>query len=207
MPADKQREALDFVIENTFFDEAYGLTPELLSHMTTDYFGSFFERLMNEPAWPVHDRIIGIQATALSQIMNPTTLRRVYDNEFRVPSDEDAFTLPEIMDKVTDAVWKELDKSPKGKFSERKPAISSLRRNLQTEHLQRLFDLAGEERGGSAAMKPIANLAAMTLKDLQPKLEKAAENEKFDAYTQAHLLDAHERVKKWIESQYVFRTN
>lgn len=201
--ADKQRAAIDFVIENTFFDECFGLTPELLAHMTTDYFGSFMSRMTNEPAWPVHDRILGIQASALSQLMNPTTLRRVYDNEFRVPSDQDAVTLNEILNKITVAIWKELDEMPKGKFTERKPAISSLRRNLQTEHLQRLFDLASERRGGSAAMKPIANLAAMTLKNLQKKLEKAAENEKFDVYTKAHLQDANVRVTKWIESQYV----
>jgi hypothetical protein len=111
--------------------------------------------------------------------------------------------LNEILNKRTVAIWKELDEMPKGKFTERKPAISSLRRNLQTEHLQRLFDLASERRGGSAAMKPIANLAAMTLKNLQKKLEKAAENEKFDVYTKAHLQDANVRVTKWIESQYV----
>ena len=44
---------------------------------------------------------MGIQASALSQLMNPTTLRRVYDNEFRVPADEDAVTLFEILNKVT----------------------------------------------------------------------------------------------------------
>ena len=31
VPVQQQREALDFVIENTFFDEAFGLTPELLT--------------------------------------------------------------------------------------------------------------------------------------------------------------------------------
>ncbi|MFT5302847.1 MAG: hypothetical protein ACI814_003664, partial [Mariniblastus sp.] len=203
VPAAKQRAALDFVIENAFFDEAYGLTPELLTHMTTDFFGGFIQRMTEEPAWPVHDRIMGVQATVLSQLMNPTTLRRVYDNEFRVPSGEDAVTLNEILDKVTKAIWQELDDMPKGKFTERKPAISSLRRNLQTEHLQRLFDLAAERRGGSAAMKPIANLAAMKLKELQSQLEKAEANDNLDAYTKAHLMDANVRVTKWLESQYV----
>ncbi len=204
--AEKQREALKFVVDNTFFDEAYGLSPELLNHMTVDYFGDTFDRLMNEPAWPIHDRIMGVQASALSQLLGPTTLRRVYDNEFRVPADEDAITMKEVMDTVTDAIWKEVVDTPKGKFSERKPAISSLRRNLQTEHLERLFDLAGA-RGGSAAMKPISNLAAMTIKDLQEKLEKAAENDQFDAYTRAHLNDSLVRVSKWLESQYVMSAN
>ena len=207
VPVDKQRAALDFVIEHSFRDEAYGLTPELLTHMTTDYFGDFFERIMNEPAWPVHDRIMGIQASTLSQLMNPTVLRRVYDNEFRIPEDEDAVTLKEILDKVSNSIWTELDETPKGKFTERKPAISSLRRNLQTEHMQRLFDLAAERRGGSTALKPIANLAAMQLNELQEKLEKASKNDKLDAYTRAHLMDANVRITKWLESQYVVQTD
>ncbi|MFK7766961.1 MAG: zinc-dependent metalloprotease [Mariniblastus sp.] len=206
VPAEKQRDALKFIVENTFADEAFGLSPELLEHMSSDHFGGFSFSITSEPAWPVHDRIMGIQAAALSQIMSPTTLRRVYDNEFRVPSDEDAVTLHEILDTVTDSVWEELDKAPKGKFTERKPAISSLRRNLQTEHLQRLFDL-GAQRGGSAAMKPIANLAAMSIKELEEKLKKAAANTKYDAYTRAHLSDSHVRVTKWIESQYVVRAD
>ncbi|MEM7783200.1 MAG: zinc-dependent metalloprotease, partial [Planctomycetota bacterium] len=53
VPAEQQRAALEFVIENTFYDEAFGLTPELLSYMTSDYFGDFFSRMTNEPAWPV----------------------------------------------------------------------------------------------------------------------------------------------------------
>ena len=94
----------------------------------------------------------------------------------------------------------------KGKFTERKPAISSLRRNLQSEHLQRLFDLASE-REGSAAMKPIANLASMSLKELRDKLKKASENENLDAYSIAHLKDAEEQVTKFIDSQYVVNNN
>ena len=54
--------------------------------------------LNNEPTWPVHDRIAGIQAAALTMLMNPTTLRRVYDNECRIPTDQDALTLPELLD-------------------------------------------------------------------------------------------------------------
>ena len=200
---DRQRDAMNFVIENTFFDDAYGLTPELINHMTVDYFSrSFF----SEPAWPVHDRIMGIQATAMSQLLGPTTLRRIYDNEFRVPSDKEALTLTEVLDTVSDAVWKELEDAPKGKFTEREPAISSLRRNLQSEYLQRLFDL-GSARSGSAAMKPISNLAALKLRDVKEKLEKAAKIDKYDAYTRAHLQDSLVRVEKWLEAQYVVRAD
>jgi hypothetical protein len=175
--------------------------------MTSDYFGGFVSRMTNEPAWPVHDRVMGVQAAVLSQLMNPTTLRRVYDNEFRVPSDQDAVTLNEILNKVSVAIWSEINEAPKGKFTERNPAISSLRRNLQTEHMQRLFDLGSEKRGGSAAMKPIANLASLQLAELNEKLQKAVKNDNYDAYTKAHLVDAQTRIQKWLDAQYVISAN
>ena len=206
VPVEQQREALAFVVENAFSDESYGLTPELLTHMPGDHFADYFTQVTNEHAWPVHDRIMGIQASALSQLLNPTVLRRVYDNEFRIPEDEEALTLNELLTTVSDSIWTELEKAPRGKFSERKPAISSLRRNLQSEHIQRLMDLGVSRRGG-AAMKPIANLAAMNLRELKTKLEKSAKSTKLDAYTKAHLQDALLRVTKWIDAQYVVRAN
>ena len=196
--AETQRAAFNFVVENTFADDVYGLNPELLAHMTKDSWGFSFGS-SGEAAWPVHDQIIGLQASTLSQLMNPTTLRRVYDNEFRVPADEEAFTLNEMMTTLTEAIWDELDSKMGGKFSERKPAISSLRRDLQTEYLERLFDLANTTQSRTAAMKPISNLAAMTLKELAEKLEKASERKNLDAYTKAHLVDSHARVQRWIE--------
>jgi len=206
VPVELQRDALKFVVENAFRDESYGLTPELLLHMPGDHFADYFTQVTNEHAWPVHDRVMGIQASTLSQLLNPTVLRRVYDNEFRIPEDEEALTLNELLTTVSDSIWTELGKAPRGKFSERKPAISSLRRNLQSEHIQRLMDLGLSRRGG-AAMKPIANLAAMNLRDLKTKLEKSAKSTKLDAYTKAHLQDALLRVTKWIDAQYIMQAN
>ena len=208
VPTEMQRKALAFVIENTLFDEAFGLTPELLLHMTSDSWssGGFFSA-SNEPAWPIHDRIMGIQASAMSQLLNPTTLRRVYDNELRIDPKEEALTLVDIMDAVTKAVWKELDEAPKGEYSERTPAVSSLRRNLQSEHLDRLMDLSKSSQSSSAAMKPIANLASMTLRDLKKKVDKAAENSNYDSYTLSHFQDAATRIQKWMDSQYVTNLN
>ena len=107
---------------------------------------------------------------------------------------------------INDAIWKELDELPSGEFTVRKPAISSLRRNLQTESIERLFDLAGE-RDGAAAMKPIANLSVLMLKKVKDKLETASKQENLDDYSQAHLEDALQRVTKWLDSQYVYNTN
>ncbi len=100
VPAEQQRAALKFVIETTFNDEAYGLTPKLLERMSVDKWldGGSHSSMSNEATWPIHDRILGVQASALTWLMNPTTLRRVYDNELRLPEDEDTLTLPELLE-------------------------------------------------------------------------------------------------------------
>ncbi len=206
VPAETQRKAFDFVVNHAFNDEVYGLTPELLVHMTNDNWNPSFGA-SSEAAWPVHDHVMGVQASALSQLMNPTVLRRVYDNEFRVPAAEEAFTLNEMMNSLSDAIWEEVDGKLSGKFNERKPAISSLRRNLQAEHLERLFDLANTFKSNTAAMKPIANLASMKLKRLLEKLKEVCEKDNLDAYTAAHLTDCRDRVQKWVDGTVTFPAN
>ncbi len=200
--ASLQRDALDFVVENTFRDEAFGLTPDLLVHLVGDSWRDGPGRGSDEAAWPVHDRVMALQASALTQLMNPSTLRRVYDNELRTAADADALTLNELLSKVTSAVWTELETPFAGQFSDRKPAVSSLRRNLQAEHVQRLFDLANAGTSGNAAMKPISNLAAQTLRNLRGKLAEA-KNASVDAYTAAHIADLHDRIDRWAEGKFV----
>ncbi len=204
VPAETQREAMNFVIENTFRDEAYGLTPELLVHLIGDSWrdGGGFSSF-GDPTWPVHDQVMGLQASALSQLMNPSVLRRVYDNELRTKPDVDALTMNELMNTITKSIWSELDNKPKGKATEREPAISSLRRNLQGEHVDRLFDLTDAGSGSIAAMKPIANLAAQTLKDLHKKLADARKVDSLDAYTSAHLNDMYDRIDRWVEGKFM----
>lgn len=203
VPVAQQRAALKFVIDNSFADDAFGLTPELLRKMTVDKWedGGNGNPGM-EPTWPIHDRISGIQASALTMLMNPTTLRRVYDNEFMVPGGEDALTLPELMDGVSSAVWSELDKMPDNKGTARQPAISSLRRNLQREHMERLIDLSLGD-GSGAAGKTISNLATAKLREIQEKITKSLSN-KLDPYTTAHLSEAKLRIGKALEAQYIY---
>ena len=207
VPADKQRRALRFVIENTFRDEAFGLTPELLAKMTVDKWwdAGGFRQIFQDPTWPVHDRIMGIQAAALSMVMNPTTLNRVYDNEFRIPADQDALTLPEVLFTISDEVWSELDGSVTETHTARQPMISSLRRNLQSEHLERMIDLSMIDSGFGASSKPISTLSRRKLRELRDRIEQVMESDgsRIDPYTTAHLDEARVRIERALEAQYI----
>jgi hypothetical protein len=207
--AEKQREALQFVVQNGFYDEAFGLTPEMLRHMTTESWMDPGNRL-EEPTWPVHDRILGIQASMLTAIMNPTTLRRVYDNEFIVAPDEDALTLHEVVTTVTDAVWEELDGDVSKRYSVREPMISSMRRNLQAEHVDRLIDLTMPGGMFGAAARPISTLSRMTLTDLNEQIDTVldgASANRLDPYTQAHLMEVSQKIEKALDADYIYNAS
>lgn len=202
-----QRTALRFVIENAFRDEAFGLTPEMLKYLTVEKWWDD-NSAAQDPAFPVHDRIMGIQASVLTMLMNPSTLGRVYDNEFRVPADQDAFTLPELFEALRQEIWSEIQLSspPMKNYTVRQPMVSSLRRNLQREHIDRLIDLTGPNALIGAASKPVTNLALADLRAIKKQIDHVLERGegKIDPYTSAHLTEASLRIEQVLDAQYVY---
>ena len=165
--------------------------------------------MSNEATWPIHDRVLGVQASALTWLMNPTTLRRVYDNEMRLPADQDTLTLPELLSAVSNEAWSELEGDCPDNRSARQPMISSLRRNLQREHMQRLVDLILESSNDTAAFNAISNLARMELRSLISKIADSLERcgDKMDAYSKAHLAETVQRAERALEAGYTYGGN
>lgn len=205
-----QRRALKFVIDNTFRDDAFGLNDDLLYKMTVTKWWDEggLSSIGQDQTLDVHDRIAAIQTSAMTMILNPTTLRRAYDNEFRVDKSKDALTVAEIMDTISAGVWDELDKAPSKSYTNRDTMISSLRRNLQRQHIERLTSLANPSWAFGAAGKPVSTLAILQLRELDGKLGKALENKgRLDRYTLAHLSDCQTRVKRALDAQYIANLN
>lgn len=203
---EKQREALAFVLANAFRDDAFGITPELVNKLTVEKW--FSDRSARASStWGIMDAIAATQNLALTLLMNPSTLGRVYDNELRIPADEDAMTMPELFGTVTDEVYAELAAEDifDGEYTERAPFISAFRRNLQADLTDRLIALA---TGKARVDRPIRQLALMELIELnehmnellgdQPKARKV-----LDAYSRSHLMDMHERTTKALEGVYI----
>lgn len=208
--AEQQRAALSFVIDNSFKDEAFGITPELLRHTTTDkWFDEYgYREAIADATLPIHDQVMGVQASAMTMLLNPQTLQRVYDLELYIPADQDALTLAEVMTTVKKAAWSELDGNASGKFTERAPMISSFRRNLQREHLERLIDLSMGTSTTNAASMPVKTLAVAQLRELLGKIEGRTKNASgVDAYTSAHLGECKTRIEKALDAAYIYNAD
>jgi len=206
VPASQQREALDFVISNSFHDEAFGITPELLRHTTVDkwFDEQGFRDALADATWPIHDQVMGVQSSAMTMLLNPQTLQRVYDLEMFSDADVDVLTLAEVLETVKSAAWSELGESSSKKYTARKPMISSLRRNLQREHLERLIDLSMASDGFSAVEMPSKTLAVAQLRSLHGEIEGMADAKNLDPYTSAHLGECAVRIEKALDAAYIY---
>jgi hypothetical protein len=80
--------------------------------------------------------------------------------------------------------------------------FSTLARNLQREHLNRLIDLARGMQWPNASGATIATLARQQLRDIRDRISEYSQLE-LDDYTRAHLADSGERIDRALEAAYI----
>ncbi len=200
---ERQRDAIAFICRTAFRDEAFGLSPELLARLGTDQWWD--SNINDRQDWPVHDAVFGVQASALTALLNPTRIARILDNQVRTPAGRDALSVPELFNAVRTEIWSELAGQDLGRGStDRDPAISSLRRHLQAEHVRRLIELGtGLRWPGSAAATVIA-IAREELRSLQAAIAAVRERP-MDTASRAHLNDIHQRIEQALQAAYLRR--
>ena len=197
--AQKQRDALALLEEKVFSDKPFQFPPELLNHLAATRWDHWGSRPPLRTDYPIHQTIAMWQERILTQLLSPLTLQRIYDSELRVPADQDAFTSAELIRRLTASIFTEAEKMEGGQYTERKPAISSLRRNLQRIYLQRLSEIA---MGDSSAPPDVQSVSFAELKSLKEKIDKLLSgNVNFDTYTKAHMQESSNRIAKVLDAR------
>ena len=208
--AEQQRAALAFVLDNMMQDENYGLSSDLLRKMPVDkwYDEGGSRDLASSGVFTIHDRIGGMQESALVMVTNPGTINRVYDNELRDSDLEDILTVSEMMNMIRASVWTELNGEIDGTYTASDPYISSLRRNLQRAHMERLLEMASPNNGFGATSNTVSSLARMQLKQLHNDIPGVLDRRsRLDDYTVAHLDNMHEIIGRAMDSQYIYNAS
>ena len=86
-----------------------------------------------------------------------------------------------------------------GEYTNRKPAITSLRRNLQRLYLKRLANIA---MGRMFAPQDCQTVAYAELLALAERMEKLLNsNITLDSYSRAHLLESSSRIGKVADAR------
>ncbi|MEW4455961.1 zinc-dependent metalloprotease [Bremerella sp. JC817] len=199
VPAEKQREVMTLLSEQVFSDAPFQFDADLYNKLAPSHWNHWGTNFDVKGDYAIHDTISRWQSQILSRMMGAMNLERMHDAELKVPADEDAFTTAEMIQSLTDSIYSELDSLEEGEYTVRKPAISSLRRNLQRDYLQRLSTLA---MGDAFAPADCQTIAYAQLIDLQEKLEELQEKDlELDPYTRAHLLETTRRIEKVLDAE------
>ena len=197
--ANKQREALTLLEEQVLSDKPFQFPPQLYNYLAGTRWDHWGTQMPARQDYPVHEVIAMWQGRILQQLMSPLTLERLHDSELHVPADQDVLTTPELLQRLTKSVFSEVDKLPDGEFTNRKPAISSLRRNLQRVYLKRLSQLA---MGNSGAPQDCQTVAYSELTALEGRMNTLLKNNsKLDTYSRAHLEESSSRIHKVLEAR------
>ena len=192
-----QREAMNLISEQVFGVEPYSVKPELYNLLAPSRWSHWGASSPTRPDFPAHDYVAMWQSRVLSQLLSSLTLERLHDSELKVAADQDAFTTAELLEKLTKAIFQELDNLEDREYTNRKPAINSLRRNLQRIYLSRLGNIA---MSNTFAPEDCQAVAYMILDDLKGKLEKVSEKDGLDLYTKAHLKASRDRINKVLDA-------
>lgn len=197
-----QRDALAFLEESMFSDKNFKFPPELLNQLGWSNWNHWGIRETTRKDFGIHDFILQWQSRVLDQLLSSVTLRRMHDAELKAPSDADVLTTAELLSRLTKAIYSEVESTKEGDYTNRKPAISSLRRNLQRTYLQELSELA---LGTSAAPQDCQTIAYSELVNLQQRIKSLLDNQpvssKLDAYSRSHLQESAARIAKVLDAK------
>jgi hypothetical protein len=196
---ERQRESLKLLEEQVFSDMPFNFPTEIYGFLASSNWRHWGQsRLISRKDFPLHDVISMWQTRVLMQLLSSTTLRRMHDTELKTPPDQDLLTTAELIERLTMSIFSELESVKDGDFTDRKPAISSLRRNLQREYLRMLSYIA---MGNTAAPDDCQTIAFAELSELEARIgQMLKSNMKLDNYSRAHLQESASRISKVLNA-------
>jgi len=185
--AQKQQQALDFIINNIFSLSEKSLPDsEVLNKLAPERMpGADHGATLDVQ---IYNTILSIQQSALNYMYEPTVLRRLNNMSLKYKKDEPKFGLEELFHGVREGIWTEIAKGEN---------INSFRRGLQRAHMERLIAIYLSD--SRAYPSDAIALARNDLKLIKDNCSSAAVDSNINDITRAHLEDITARINTALE--------
>ncbi|TAF11046.1 MAG: DUF5117 domain-containing protein [Nostocales cyanobacterium] len=184
----QQREALATLHEYVFAEDALKFSPQLLNKLAPSrwrHWGSTPKT--GRLDYPVHDLVLFVQSSVLSDLLSSDRLSRMKDIELKSEPGK-ALSIPELFTTLQTGIWTEVVQ-PQGKLK-----ISSLRRGLQRQYVNFLTAMVLRK---ADVPEDARTIAWYKLKQLDQQLKRVKSE---DEYTKAHLLETRDRIEKTLNA-------
>ena len=192
VPAEKQREALNFILTKILAIDAFKFDPNLLNKLAPERSGDFTGSVwrMNRIDYPIHDKIRSIQSGAIYRLHHPRIFARIQDNELKFLEGESIYSLSEHFQTITNYLWSEL------KLNDN---INSFRRDLQKSHVEVLTTILLNKKNYFTS-DAIA-LSRHNLKEIHRKIKTSLDVGYFNEYSEAHLSECANKIQSAYKAQ------
>jgi hypothetical protein len=191
VPAAKQREALNFIIENGFAPDAFALPPGMMNLLADNkiqdwqnpmyVYGRRFD-------FPLTGWVGAIHNALLLRLLHPMLLQKVVEVEYKV---DDPYRLSELFSSLTNAVWYG-NMTPSGR-------TAVMQRNLQRIYLHRLIQMTVAPVGGTP--HEAVALARLHLTRLDSRIDDALAQQGLSDEAQAHLVESKSRIDRALDAE------
>jgi hypothetical protein len=205
----QQRDAIAMLGDSLFKDDFFTLDPELLNDLAASRWYDWTSSASSRVDYPVHQMIGSMQSYALFNLCAPQVLQRVYDAELKSKAD-DKFTAAELIGSVRSLIWGDLNVSNNASYTDAKPMLSSIRRNLQKQHLQ--YMLASVDAPSGALTSPdLQSMVGFSMRELSDQIggvlekTKSANNggPKLDFAPRAHLSECKSKIDRVLSAPHM----
>ena len=198
LTAKEQREGLKLVADHVFRTPSYD--PKLLNYLPATHWSHWGIVESYRLDYPIAEYVATMQEMILYDLLNPMTMARLHDNELKIVSDADRYTLAEHLRTVVETIFTEWKDGKAGKYSDTKPYIAEFRRNLQRMALKDLAYLVQEPYSGPEDARTLARMHLQSL-DTQIAALFAKRDFQLDDYTKAHLQDCQKRIEQVLNAR------
>jgi len=169
-PVARQREALTLITRDFFRADSFRFKPEFLSRIGIDQ----FERPAN-PIVSIADPVLNVQKAILDHLMSDTVAARLLDSQDKVADRSRVLRLSELHETLQAAIWSEAQTGAE---------TTTLRRNLQREHLRRVANAL--TKPAASAPADAASLLRENARRLASALRAAQSRPGLSKETRAH---------------------
>jgi hypothetical protein len=195
VPAAAQREALDLMLKTVLGADGLSLSPALQRRLAPDYLDRAEGAVPTD--FSVQQRLLLLQRALLNFLLSDVIATRILDSVPKFDDPKQAFALGEIYGRLAEDVWRELDN---------RAVVSSARRDLQRDHVNRLSLAVVRPTGtGRADVRGhLREQARALLARLDAALKtRATTKDGFDAETRAHLADSADTLRQALAATIV----
>jgi hypothetical protein len=186
----RQRAALDALARHVFAADSLRPSPGLQRKLASDFDdgpGTDFS---------VVEAVLGLQRTALGQLMSDAVASRLLDSETKFErgaqagADGGAFRLSELYTRLTREIWSELDRGGD---------IVAPRRELQREHANRLATML--VRPSPVSRADARSLLRVQVQGLLARIDGALKRSGLSPEARAHLADSAETLTQALQAK------